>query len=779
MKNCNNITRDTFASVIVQGALIAVFGTLMTAASLSVIKVSAQELEEEGEKLPPLYTNQIEFGALYNSEDSSKFGEYTGLDEEGVKALGNLSILGSDGTLRWNLLGNDLGTTSRSINGLLSVPGKWELSAGYDGLRHNISDTYQTPQLGIMGGNNFTLPENFGSVNGNHSGTDAPYDANSTRSLTVNQLSDFHNEKIHSDRDKTSFGAEYRFTDNLSAKLSYNHLQQSGAKLISTGAQGGISLLGGNSARSEAVNILMNPTEYTTDTVTATFEYQGERGYLSLGYFGSLFDDRYNSLSWQTAQRNSVNPCVGGQACYANNTMSTAPDNVFHQFNMAGGYVFSPMTRLAGGFSYGVNTQNDDYAPTLLPQANGVPFDMMQPGGLPQFSLDGEVHNLHGDAKLTHQASRDLTVSAAFNYNERDNRTQSNIYEYVIIGNSDYTGVNLPYSYRNLQARAAADYRLSNTQKLHLGYEHEFVKRWCDDVPGGLECVSTPKNDEDKVELTYRARASDTVNFNAGYTYIDRGADFADSFAASDGEYPELNAGDKLGWRTHIFDARTQHKVKAGINWQATDNLDFGVKGSYADNNYDAELGFQGGNTSSVNLDATYAYAEKGSIAAYGSWQNSKRDLRSGNNGSPTVAPTNIWTNQLKQDSYAIGMNIRQSGLKDGKLELMGDVSYSYDNSYYSTQVPYNTSCDALTSLICGDTPDITASLFRIKLSGTYQLNEKGKVALGYMYQKLDNNDYYYNIYQYGYTPDRVIPTNERAFNYGEHLVGVSYIYQF
>ena len=371
-------------------------------------------------------------------------------------------------------------------------------------------------------------------------------------------------------------------------------------------------------------------------------------------------------------------------------------------------------------------------------------------------------------------------MSAALNYNERDNRTQSNTYNYVIIGGRNYTGVNLPYSYRVVQARVDADYRLSNRQKLHLGYEHEFTDRWCDGVVGGLECVSTPSNDEDKVAFDYRLRATDTVHVRLGYVYSDRGAKFASVFGTNTGTYPDLNAGDEYGWVSHIFDARTQHTVKGSVDWQANDALDVGLRGRYSENNYDAVLGVQSGREASVNLDATYVYSKDATISAYGSWQNSRRDLRSGNDrGATTTPPVNIWTNQLKQDSYAIGLNARRSGLKNGKLELTGDISYTFDTSHYSTQVPYLATCGDPGTLTCGDTPDITTSYVTLKLRGTYQINDKGRVALGYLYQNLDNNDYYYNIYQYGYTPDRVIPTNEIAPNYDEHLISLSYIFEF
>lgn len=771
MKTRNKKMQDTPLSTVVQGALVAMLTMPMAAASVFAADPAAAEeggmLEEKGEALPPLYTNAIELGVIYSSEDSFKFGEYNGLEDSGFHALGNLSVLGNDGTMRWGLFGTDLGLTSRSVGGSLSNPGLWDLNVGYDGLRHNISDTYQTPQQGSLGGNNFTLPADFGTIDG----TLLP-------SLTPTQLSAFHTEEIHSDRDNISFGAGYHFNQHWSMKLDYNHLDQSGGKLISTGSQGGIPLAGGVNGLGEAINIIMNPTEYTTDTVNLALNWQGDKGYLSVGYFGSFFDDKYNSLSWQGAMAEGVSTCVG-TACYIDNTMSTAPDNIFHQVNLIGGYVFSPKTKLAGSFSYGLNTQDDHYAPTLIPQSSGGSYDMMQALGLPQSSLNGEVHTIHGDLKLTQQMTRDLMVSVAFKYNERDNRTDSDTYLYHNIGDDDYTGVNLPYSNSKTQVEAAADYRVTKGQKLHLGYEHEYIERWCDGVVGGAECVASPSSNEDKLELTYRVKASETVQLNAGYIFANRDADFDHSFAANTGSYPVLNAEDKLGFIARIFGSRMQHMVKAGINWQASNKLDFGLNGRYSDLDYDRILGVQDGQNASVNLDATYTVTENSSVSAYASWQNSARDLRSGNDGDATTAPTDIWTNQLKQDSYAIGLNTRHGGLMGGKLELMGDVSYSFNTSHYSTQVPYDPGCGNPDNLSCGDTPDINNSLLTLKLNGTYQVNKNGKVALGYIYQLLDSNDYYYNAYQYGFTPNIVMPTNEQAPNYSEHLVFLSYIYEF
>ena len=767
--------KDNFAvgtlSLAVRGALVAMFALPLAAHAADAANDEVAALTHP--------TNSVEIGVANVSQNSAKFGEYNGLNDSGASFVGNFDIRGGNaydgagGTTRWGVNGNDLGTTSRSLGGSVSNQGQWDLNIGYDELRHNISDTYQTPQQGSMGGNNFTFPANFGSINGAASP--------SARVQNATQLGAFHTEEVGTTRKNTSFGAGYTFNRQWSVQFDYNRLDQSGAKLIGTGSQGAIPLIGTGAPSAlfgfhEANNIIMNPTSYKTDTFNLALNWVGDKGHLTGGYDGSIFRDDYNSLTWQSALANGPITCVGA-GCFVTNTMSTAPDNSLHQLNLTGGYAFSPTTKLVGGLSYGRNTQNDSYASAL-----------MQPGGLPQSSLNGKVITTHADLKLTNQTAKDLVLSAGLKYNERDNRTASNAYDYYNIGRTNvagipnltpYAGVNTPYSNKKTQLELAADYRLAKGQNLRLAYEREDIKRWCNNVVGGAQCVASPSSNEDKLGLTYRLKAREDVSLNAGYTYAKRNADFDHAFAADTGTYPQVNGGDRLGYVAYPYATRTQDLVKAGVNWQATDKLDLGLSARYANDDYDATLGVQDGRTKGINLDATYSYNENSSVSAYASWQNGERNLLNGNNGTATVAPTNIWSNQLKDDSNAIGISTRHRGLMGGKLEIIGDLSYSLDKSHYSTQVPYNLNCGLATTLTCGDTPDIKSELTTLKLTGNYKVDKSAKVALGYIYQKLSSSDYFYNAEQYGYTPNRVMPTNLQAPNYSVNVVTATYIYMF
>jgi len=777
MKTRNEEMKVSVLAIAMQCALMATFALPLAA--------HADADEADALKHP---SNSVDFGALYSSQNSAKFGEYNGLEGDGFYGLGGFDVRGGkgydskDSALRWKLNGTNLGTTSRTLGGSVSDQGKWKLNLGYDELRHNITDTFQTPLQGNTGGNNFNLPENFGTINAE---TGSP----SARVLTPSQLDAFHTEKEYTSRRNASLGTSYTLTPQLSAQVDYNHLEQSGAKLIGTGSQGGIDLTGGSTGRAEAINIIMNPTNYSTDNINAALNWVGDKSHLTAGYYGSLFHDDYNSLSWQSALASGASACSGTN-CYVNNTMSTAPTNMLNQVNLSGGYNFSSATKLAGGFSYGYNKQNDSYAQTSIMQPSGIPFNMMQANGLPVSSLNGHVETTHGDLKLTNQSIKDLTLSAGFKYNERDNRSDSNTYNYMNLGNDPYTGVNTPYSNKKTLYEVAAAYRLTKGQNLRLAYEREDIKRWCDAVVGGVQCVASPSSNEDKIDLTYRLNAFEDVNFNASYSYANRRANFDHNFLANSGNYAlttaisgsALNAGDYLGYVAYPYASRNQNLGKTGVNWQVTQKLDLGLNGRYTYDDYDATLGVQNGHSAGVNVDATYSYTENLSVSAYWSWQNGQRNLRSGatgNNASQIVAPTNIWTNKLNDDGNAVGLLARHGDLMNGKLEIIGDFSYALDESAYSTQVPYLATCGNSDTLTCGILSPIKNELISLKITGNYKVHKNGKVALAYIYQKLNSNDYFYNGQQFGFTPNRVMPTGLQEQDYTVNVVALSYSLAF
>ena len=735
--------------------------------------------------------NYVEIGVRNVSDDSAKFGEYNGLNESGITAIGNFDVRGGDayrshegglGTLRWELRGADLGTSSRSLQGTVADQGKWSLGAGYDELRHYSTDSYQTPFSGAMGGNVFTLPLAFGVIAADHFGDPGT----GTQALTGTQTAAFQRRDVWSGRRNFSFNAGYLFTRQLNLKFEFNRLDQSGSKLMAASfSPDGTGLGAGENSAT-----FMNPTKYQTDTFDFSLNWAGDKGHLRAGYFASLFHDDFTQFSFNNpfadpaAFANGDAPDGGA---FPVNVYATAPNNSFHQLNLSGGYAFSGRTSLAGGLSYGRSTQNAAYID-----------DLLQTAPLPRASLDGRVNNTHADLKLTHQATHALTLTAGLRYDERDNKTTSETYGPVtsVAGDSFGTVVSAPLSHRKSKLELAGNLRIDKRQNLRLAYEYETIKRWCNNAlannaqstdPEGFPadyyvqaaCAQVGENRESRFIAAYRLKLAATLRFSAGYTHSKRNADVNASY------YNPMQASGEgfqnYGFVGYFDAARTQQIAKAGLDWQPTEAIDIGLSARLIDDKYDSQLGVQSARTASYNLDAGYTPSEGTRLSGYVTLQRRNRDMLASYDRSPTALGGNLWSNNLADDSDTFGLAARSSGLLDGKLTAALDVSFSTGRTAYTTGLVSYASdlCAPGLDLTCGALPTIKSDVARARLTFGYQVNSSSTVSLAYLYQQLGGADYYYSAYQLGSTAVTVLPTNQQWPGYTVSVIGLSYLYTF
>lgn len=781
---------------------LAVHGALAAFAAMPVAALADEDQDVAALTQP---TNSVEIGAENTSHASAKYGEYSGLHKSGPDAIINFNLRGGDaygmgeGTTRWSVTGTDLGTTARSAGATVSDQGRWNFGLNYDELRHYITDSYQTPLQGAMGGSSFFLPQAFGVVNTQTKpaavgGVIPPYGA---QALTDNQKTYFHKEEVWSGRKNTGITAGVNLDREWSVQFEFNHLDQDGAKLMSVGTD--VQNKGGFSAvRGENILVLMNPTNFKTDTANLALNWVGEKGHFTGSYYGSSFRNAHNSVSFSNPYTgNSVGLATGTAPAtpFPIDTMSTAPDNDFHQLNLTGGYAIRPTTKLVGGVSYARNTQNVGF----------INADQMQAGGLPQSSLNGLVVNTHADLKLTDQTTKDLVLTAGVKYNERDNRTAANTYKFLDLGGGAVTSVSTPMSNRKTQVELAGDYRIDRRQNVHLGYEYEQINRWCNDSlannaqgpgPGGpsvsaaayytaASCAQVRESDENKLVASYKLKASDDLSLSAGYAYSKRKADVNSSFYNPMQGHAE---GYELpGYRVFSDASRTEQMAKLGVNWQASEKLNMSVGGRYAHDDYtDSALGVQGGHAWSLNVDGSYSLGEKSSLSAFLSVQKRQRDLLNAawNHATGTYFSPDgrTWLNSLDQDDFTFGLSLKEGGLMGGKLNVAGDFTYSLARSTYSTSLRYaNAACTAPSNsgYACGVLPDIYSKLLQFKLVGDYLVDKSSTVVVGYIYQHLGSNDYFYNAYQMGYTPTSLMPTNQVAPTYSASTLFAAYRYSF
>ena len=732
--------------------------------------------------------NYFELGAQGASRSESKFGEYNGMPYRGPYGVGNFNLAGGNGycqlggNRRWQIYGNDVFTNSRTLGASIGDQGQWSLGFMFDQLRHYTTNGYQTPFLG-GGGNVLTLPSNFGVISTGVNG--------GSRSLTPAQLAAFNNVNVYNTRKNYTLAGGYNINDQWDVKLNFKHIDRSGAKLIGGGTDLiDLTALNGYNFVGEASGLRMNPTNDRTEQISLSANWVGEKAYASFEYYGSFYHDDYLGLSF-------ANPFVTGASAPATgtvlagglpmDTMSLPPSNLLHQLNATGGYVFSRQTKLSGGLSLGLNTQNSSFLNTFT-------TNPMTVTSLPRNSLDGRVINTHADARLTHQFTSALGFNAGFRYDNRNNKTPVATYSYYTLAGDGITPsivspTNAPMSLRHTVADATFDYRLDKRQRVSLGYTYDHMQRWCSsDIAANTQglianpstyyvdsasCAQVPRSTDNTVAANYKLSVSDTVRIGAGYSYADRDATIS-SFYNPMQAYPQ--GYPNYGWLAYFQAPRREHVVKLRTDWQATPSLDLGLTGQYTYDSYnESTLGIQNGHAGNINVDATYQASDAMSYGIYASWQ--KRSLYHLNSSdhSPTAPVSTLWSNQLSDSDIDFGVTGKQKLMHD-KLQLSEDLSYNYGRSAYDTALVANINPAVGNS---GNVPPIKYKIIQLRLAGGYQVDKKSRINVGYIFQRILSNDYFYNGYAYGYTPSTMMPANVTAPNYKINVLFVTYRYTF
>ena len=214
----------------------------------------------------------------------------------------------------------------------------------------------------------------------------------------------------------------------------------------------------------------------------------------------------------------------------------------------------------------------------------------------------------------------------------------------------------------------------------------------------------------------------------------------------------------------------------------------------------------QRGHQWTLNLDSSYAYREDGVVTAFVTQQERTRELTNAqraptatilgvqNGVNMAVLATNTalgvpvgatWTNSLKDTDTTLGLGLKQGGLMGGRVEFLGDLTYTWTKTSYNTA--FNYSAPTLTGITCADPsfdtcgalPDVTSRLTQLRLSAAYAVNKASRIRLGWTYQKLSTNDFYYNGLQTGFTPTSVLPTNQTSPNYTVNMIYATFVHNF
>lgn len=535
------------------------------------------------------WRGSIDFGATYINNDSYRFGDYRGLEEEGLYAAvdGDIHYRNLEGNY-FDMYARNLGYESREIDMRGGNQGSYEIRFGWQEIPRWLGYGTQTPFLGV-GSDVLTLPDDWVRAN-----TTIGMDALQS-SLMV--------EPLKTKRKILDAGATLKFLSNWSYRIDYQRQEKKGIRTLGAG------LYFSNAS------ILPTPVDFTTDLFDTALTWSNKRAQVELGFISSQFDNGNSSLTWQNPFRSNPELSVFRAAL--------EPGNKFHQFNLSGAFAITPRIRLSGQAAAGRMKQNDPFLPyTTNPEYSDL--------SLPRESLDGKVdintYNIAG--KLYARVNNKLSFTARGKWDKRDNKTPVDLYTPVI---TDLLAVgpryNRPYSYKRQKYSADLRYRLDPKVGLSGGFRQYNMDRT-------LQRVERTK------ETTWWGQAKVNPTFNTEFRFRGEWAnrDISDYLPLDD----DGTVDNPLFRKFNMAD-RDRDRILLEFDYMPIDSFSITLGYIHAKSSYkESVLGLQESVDESYSVNLNYAISSKVNAYAFYNLDYLDADLlnTTGGNSAPWKART-------------------------------------------------------------------------------------------------------------------------------------------
>jgi MtrB/PioB family decaheme-associated outer membrane protein len=563
-------------------------------------------------------SSNLEGSFGYISQGSYKFGEYNGLQEQGVFVTGNATsrYRNIKSANYWDINASDIGLDTRSLTLQGGKQGLYNISMSYKELPHYLSDTGRTPFLG-SGGDKLSLPTGWV-----HSGSTAGMTALDSSLSAVD---------LATKRTQLGVGAMFIPEPKWETSIKFRHETREGKRPIT------------GSFYFDSVE-LVQPVDYTSDLIDATASYTSKTWQAKLAYHVSLFKNHNDSLVWQ----NPYTPIVAG----ANQgQLSLPPDNQFHQLLASVAIRFSQASRGSADIAVGRMTQNENFL-----AATDNSNLMVTP--LPADSLDGRVDTANANVKWITDFNEKLRMNATYQYSNRNNKTAQHTYDWIITDvNAANPRTNLPYSYRKNKLKLKAEYKLMRAIKTSLGYDFEQYKRTYQEVE---------KSREQSVWASIIARSRDDTDLTLKAAHSIRKKDGYQVIAGVDNpENPLL--------RKYNMADRDRDTLGLRMDMAATDQSAIGISLDLAKDDYpDSAIGLTSSKESSFGLDLSTPVAVHTTVNFFFS----REKIASGVSGSQLYDIPD-WSGAIDDYFNTAGLGFNHILVRN-KLEVGADFVYTH-----------------------------------------------------------------------------------------------------
>jgi MtrB/PioB family decaheme-associated outer membrane protein len=580
----------------------------------------------------------VEAGVRGVSDASQRFGNYTGLNEQGASlaAAGNVRYRDADGTFG-SLVVDDIVRDAVSLRAQGGREGLFGLRLGYDEIPRYLTETARTPFLGV-GGSNLTLPAGFPAAD-----TGAMPLASTLQPVDVEYK-----------RSRLDLGGTWIGTPGWEFRVDARRTKRDGTQKMA-------------GSFFSSASQLVAPLDQTTDDVTASASYVNREFQVQASYLVSNFKNDDPSLTWQ----NPFNPVNGGTT----GQLALPPDNQFHQLQGTFGWQIAPTTRASADVAVGRMTQNEAYlAPTLNASLGQIV--------LPASSLDGHADTLNAALRLTTLVADSVRLNFSLTRDERNNHTASLTYPQV--STDMFIGApraNPVYSFTENRAKATIDFRGPAGLKFLGGVQYDAIDRTQQEVD---------RTRETSVFGRIAGRLTDKVSVELKGAHAERDGSTYNALAWVQ---PPENA---LLRKFNLADRR-RDTVGLRADVAVSETFSFGLDGNFVYDDYpNSDIGLAYSETRGFGGDASWAVSDDTQLVAFARTDR----IRSRQVGSQQFGIPD-WSGINEDRADVLGVGVRQAAM-DGKLNLGADLSFarSYsDIDMYSGLAGANPFPQAKTSL--------------------------------------------------------------------------------
>lgn len=500
--------------------------------------------------------SSVKGGAAYVTNDSFKYGDYTGLNQAGAYILADAEARGrSEGGTYFEVQARDLGLDSNHLGVEGGDQGRTRFAVSYDQLPKLREDSSRTP---YTGDSSQSLPSGWVA-------------APTTGGMTALQGA-LHDVDIFTQRRTTSFAASYHQNESLTYNLGYQRETKKGRRDAG---------LGFGSFRSA---ILAIPVDYVSDNASIGLSYLARRWQLSADYRLSAFKNQHDSVRWDNAFDTPAGVTEGKAALEPDNTMQALSLNGF--FRATDAISFSAL------MSYGRMRQDQDFLPYTI--NSGIVTS-----ALPRNSLDGSITTLDASLNMNADILDNMILAIQYRQQGQDNSTARAGYDYVVADTSvaGVTRFNMPYSFHKKELEAHWQYLFSARHKLAAGAGYQVYDRTYQDIE---------TTTESGLWAQYRTRLS-SLGLEVRLDYSNRDG------SAYDPE-PGVSAQNTLMRKYYMAD-RVRTGAGLALSYALAGSADLGLDASLTQDDYaNSDIGLQESNEANLSLDLRFTITDSLSL---------------------------------------------------------------------------------------------------------------------------------------------------------------------